>query len=219
MTFGAGLPSVRAIQAADRLPHPGGLWGWATSRLVQPAPTLSRLGGLSGSSWATELFKTGPPARRLPTTSHTGLQLSRRPQVMDVMQRLVVDKGNSIVVIEQRLDVIRCADWLIDLGPEGGATVVARSWWPARQSGAEHPAATPAATSKRCWAQHPAGCLGDGLNPGVSCSPDGGGDRLNQGLWGRRWRHLEIHLAGPACLRQRQRANMRPVPIGGFITH
>jgi excinuclease ABC subunit A len=37
---------------------------------------------------------------------------------MDVMQRLV-DKGNSILVIEHNLDVIRCADWIIDLGPDG----------------------------------------------------------------------------------------------------
>ena len=39
--------------------------------------------------------------------------------MMDVMQRLV-DKGNSILVIEHNLDVIRCADWIVDLGPEGG---------------------------------------------------------------------------------------------------
>jgi excinuclease ABC subunit A len=55
-----------------------------------------------------------------------------------VLQRLV-DKGNSIVVIEHNLDVIRCADWLIDLGPEGGdrggAIVVAGT--PERV--AEHP--------------------------------------------------------------------------------
>ena len=40
-------------------------------------------------------------------------------QMMDVMQRLV-DKGNSIICIEHNLDVIRCSDWIIDLGPEGG---------------------------------------------------------------------------------------------------
>jgi excinuclease ABC subunit A len=38
---------------------------------------------------------------------------------MDVMQRLV-DKGNSILVIEHNIDVIRCADWIVDLGPDGG---------------------------------------------------------------------------------------------------
>jgi excinuclease ABC subunit A len=49
----------------------------------------------------------------------TGLSFYDVHKLMDVMQRLV-DKGNSILVIEHNLDVIRCADWLIDLGPEGG---------------------------------------------------------------------------------------------------
>jgi excinuclease ABC subunit A len=40
-------------------------------------------------------------------------------KLLDVVQRLV-DKGNSIIAIEHNLDVIRCADWVIDLGPEGG---------------------------------------------------------------------------------------------------
>lgn len=40
-------------------------------------------------------------------------------KLMDVIQRLV-DKGNSIIVIEHNLDVIRCSDWIIDLGPDGG---------------------------------------------------------------------------------------------------
>jgi len=45
---------------------------------------------------------------------------------MDVMQRLV-DKGNSILVIEHNLDVIRCADWIIYLRTDG-AIRAARSW-------------------------------------------------------------------------------------------
>ena len=40
-------------------------------------------------------------------------------KLLDVVQRLV-DKGNSVLMIEHNLDVIRCADWVIDLGPEGG---------------------------------------------------------------------------------------------------
>jgi len=38
---------------------------------------------------------------------------------MDVLQRLV-DRGNTVIIIEHNLDVIRLADWIIDIGPEGG---------------------------------------------------------------------------------------------------
>jgi excinuclease ABC subunit A len=49
----------------------------------------------------------------------TGLSFYDVHHLLNVLQRLV-DKGNSILVIEHNLDVIRCSDWVIDLGPEGG---------------------------------------------------------------------------------------------------
>ncbi len=50
----------------------------------------------------------------------TGLHFHDVAQLLDVLHRLR-DEGNTIVVIEHNLDVIKTADWLIDLGPEGGA--------------------------------------------------------------------------------------------------
>jgi excinuclease ABC subunit A len=49
----------------------------------------------------------------------TGLSFYDIHHLLNILQRLV-DKGNSILVIEHNLDVLRCADWIIDLGPEGG---------------------------------------------------------------------------------------------------
>jgi excinuclease ABC subunit A len=49
----------------------------------------------------------------------TGLSFYDVHKLMDVIQRLV-DKGNSVICIEHNLDVVRCSDWVIDLGPEGG---------------------------------------------------------------------------------------------------
>lgn len=49
----------------------------------------------------------------------TGLHFSDIQLLMDVLNKLV-SKGNSVLVIEHNLDVIKCADWIIDLGPEGG---------------------------------------------------------------------------------------------------
>jgi len=50
----------------------------------------------------------------------TGLHLADIQKLLDVLNRLV-ELGNTVIVIEHNLDVIKCADWLIDLGPEGGA--------------------------------------------------------------------------------------------------
>ncbi|MEK7084456.1 MAG: excinuclease ABC subunit UvrA, partial [Patescibacteria group bacterium] len=49
----------------------------------------------------------------------TGLHYDDVRKLIDVLQRLV-SQGNTVIVIEHNLDVIKCADWIIDLGPEGG---------------------------------------------------------------------------------------------------
>ena len=49
----------------------------------------------------------------------TGLHFADVKQLMEVIQRLV-DTGNSVVMIEHNLDVVKQADWIVDLGPEGG---------------------------------------------------------------------------------------------------
>ena len=63
----------------------------------------------------------------------TGLHFEDVRMLLEVLHRLV-DRGNTVLVIEHKLDVIKTADWIVDLGPGGGAPTVARSWPPGRQS-------------------------------------------------------------------------------------
>jgi excinuclease ABC subunit A len=87
--------------------------------LGQPAPTLSG-GEAQRVKLATELARraTGKTLYLIDEPT-TGLSLYDVHKLIDVLQRLV-DKGNTVLTIEHNLDVIRCADWIIDLGPEGG---------------------------------------------------------------------------------------------------
>jgi excinuclease ABC subunit A len=141
-------------QAADRLRTLVDV-GLGYVKLGQPAPTLSG-GEAQRVKLATELSKraTGKTLYLIDEPT-TGLSFYDVHKLMEVMQRLV-DKGNTILVIEHNLDVIRCADWIIDLGPEGGNRGGEIVVCGTPEEVAEHPISHTGRYLKQVLAQHPA---------------------------------------------------------------
>jgi excinuclease ABC subunit A len=111
--FSAVPPIARHLQTLNDV-------GLGYVRLGQPAPTLSG-GEAQRVKLASELQKrsTGRTVYVLDEPT-TGLHFEDIRKLLGVLTSLV-DKGNTVVVIEHNLDVIKTADWVVDMGPEGGS--------------------------------------------------------------------------------------------------
>ncbi|TMC55229.1 MAG: excinuclease ABC subunit UvrA, partial [Chloroflexi bacterium] len=119
MTVAEGIDFFDAIPALKRKLGTLHDVGLGYIKLGQPAPTLSG-GEAQRVKLAKELSKrsTGQTLYILDEPT-TGLHFDDVNRLLGVLQRLV-DAGNTVIVIEHNLDVIKSSDWIIDLGPEGG---------------------------------------------------------------------------------------------------
>ena len=119
MTIEEGLQVFRNIPRARNKLQTLADVGLGYLKLGQSAPTLSG-GEAQRVKLASELSRraTGKTLYLIDEPT-TGLSFYDVHHLLNILQRLV-EKGNSIIVIEHNLDVIKCSDWIIDLGPEGG---------------------------------------------------------------------------------------------------
>jgi len=112
LEFFAGIPPLQhKLQTLNDV-------GLSYIKLGQPAPTLSG-GEAQRVKLAAELSKKGSNSLYLLDEPTTGLHFADLEKLLLVLRRLV-DIGNTVIVIEHNLDIIKNADHIIDLGPEGG---------------------------------------------------------------------------------------------------
>ena len=123
MTVREALDYFAAVAEVQRVLEPLAAVGLDYLRLGQPVPTLS--GGeaqrlkLAGHLALTKRAKNNGEMLFIFDEPTTGLHFEDIAKLLQALQRLI-EAGHSVLVIEHNLDVIRAADWLIDLGPEGG---------------------------------------------------------------------------------------------------
>jgi len=113
LSFFENIPAVRAkLETLNRV-------GLGYIKLGQPATTLSG-GEAQRVKLSTELSRraTGRTVYILDEPT-TGLHFDDIRKLLEVLSSLV-ERGNTVIVIEHNLDVIKNADWVLDLGPEGG---------------------------------------------------------------------------------------------------
>jgi excinuclease ABC subunit A len=167
LEFFEHIPKVRRrLETLDAV-------GLGYVRLGQPATTLSG-GEAQRVKLATELSKiaTGMTLYILDEPT-TGLHFADVQRLLDVLQRLV-DAGNSVVVIEHNLDIIKSADRLIDMGPEGG-----------EEGGMAIAVGTPEEVAAEP-ASHTGQFLAELLEPAADASPNGKPKSSTRGSAGKR---------------------------------